>query len=84
MMSRSSNPGRQWLNANSEVIMVRPLLDAAIYLCAAAAIEWRFFSLSDLQVKPGQNGRLTLESLDLLVKLFLFVVVYVRLVLDPT
>jgi hypothetical protein len=37
MMSPSSNPGRQWLNANSEVIKVRPLLDAAIYLCAAAA-----------------------------------------------
>jgi hypothetical protein len=84
MMSRSSNPGRQWLNANSEVIKVRPLLDAAIYLCAAAAIEWRLFSLSYLPVKPGQNGRLTLESLVLLVTLFLFVVVYVRLVLDPT
>ncbi len=84
MMSRSSNPGRQWRNANSEAIEVRPLLDAAIYLCAAAAIEWRFFSLSGLQVKPGQNGRLTLESMVLLVTLFLFVVVYVRLVLDPT
>jgi hypothetical protein len=84
MMSRSSNPGRQRLNANSEVIKVRPLLDAPIYLCAAAAIEWRFFRLSDLQVKPGQNGRLTLESMVLLVTLFLFVVVYVRLVLDPT
>jgi hypothetical protein len=56
MMSRSSNPGRQWLNANSEVIKVRPLLDAAIYLCAAAAIEWRFFSLSDLQVKPVKTA----------------------------
>jgi hypothetical protein len=34
--------------------------------------------------KTGQNGRLTPESLVLLVTLFLFVVVYVRLVLDPT
>jgi len=59
--------------------------DFLIYLCAAAAIEWRFFALPGHQ---GVHGSPTLQfaltCAVWLLPLLLFVAAYVRLVFDPS
>jgi hypothetical protein len=82
-MNRLSALVRQLLTSpDSKAITVRPVLDIAIYLCAASAIEWHSFAVSELQASQGI--RLTFTSSVLMLPLFLFVAAYAWMVFDSS
>jgi hypothetical protein len=82
-MNRLSALVRKLLTSpDSKAITVRPVLDLAIYLCAASAIEWHSFSVSELQASQGI--RLTFTSSVLMLPLFLFVAAYAWMVFDSS
>jgi hypothetical protein len=84
-MNRLSALVRQLLTSpESKAITVRPVLDIAIYLCAASAIEWHSFAVSELQPMPSQGIRLTFTSSVLMLPLFLFVAAYAWMVFDSS